>query len=368
MFCSKCGNPLPDNAKFCDKCGLTVTPASVTCGKCGAELPDGAKFCIKCGEKSAAVSAVAVVPEPFGAQSAHKTEPIHAPKPEPVSEREPDSDPKPQREPEAQAESVSAETVTPEIARVKRKTFCTKCGTELIGDAAFCSGCGMPAAANNAPNSGASNISQAVTKSPANTKPLGNKLISTVPYKGNGESASFFDDHVEFGGNSIRYSDVAKMDTRATASMTYAFIFIWGSFNGHIRFTLMNGQMVKIKVYGFSFWGIGSKGSAKRRFQSLFSAAYQIAAKAMAANALAQIRQGATINIAGIEINSSGASCKKLLKRELIYITKQNFGACGLDGYNVRIVDKSGNKLFAASDDSPNALLLPYVLTTLFGN
>jgi ribosomal protein L40E len=275
--------------------------------------------------------------------------------------------------PEASASGASAQGTV----------FCSKCGAALAVGAMFCGSCGETrVVTDDVQPEGytAADVQQTENPAPYTPSPqaapmqapysgqLGNNLLATVSYKGNGESARFFDDHVEFEGYSVRYSDIAIMDTHASASTTYAFIFIWGSFDGWIRFTLMNGQKIKIKVYGFSFWGIGSKGSAKRRFQPLFTAAYQIAAKAMAANALAQIRQGATVNLAGIEINSNGASCKKLLKREPIYITRQNFGACGLDGYSVRIVDKNGNKLFSTSDDSPNALLLPYVLTSLFGN
>ena len=121
-------------------------------------------------------------------------------------------------------------------------------------------------------------------------------------------------------------------------------------------------------MFGFSVFGIGTKGSAKRRFQPLFSTVYQIVAKSLAANVLTQIQQGATVSLAGIEINHDGASCKKLLRREPIYISKHNFGTCGLDGYSVRILDRNGANLIATSDNNANALLLPYVLTTLFGD
>ncbi len=77
--CAKCGNPLPENAKFCLECGEKVAPAVpagmivcpecgktvakgkfcfecghkfiTNCPKCGAELVSGAKFCLECGEK-----------------------------------------------------------------------------------------------------------------------------------------------------------------------------------------------------------------------------------------------------------------------------------------------------------------------------
>lgn len=77
--CTKCGAPLPQNAKFCLECGEKVAPVmqdnTVTCPscgktvakgkfcpecgykfitacpKCGKEIVPGAKFCLECGEK-----------------------------------------------------------------------------------------------------------------------------------------------------------------------------------------------------------------------------------------------------------------------------------------------------------------------------
>ena len=76
--CSKCGKPLPPNAKFCLECGAKVenlsenemicpncggkTPKGKFCTECGAklqnvcpncgkEVPQGAKFCLECGQR-----------------------------------------------------------------------------------------------------------------------------------------------------------------------------------------------------------------------------------------------------------------------------------------------------------------------------
>ncbi len=49
--CSKCVQPLPQNAKFCLECGTPVAPLDkpVVCLKCGMSTPK-AKFCLNCGE------------------------------------------------------------------------------------------------------------------------------------------------------------------------------------------------------------------------------------------------------------------------------------------------------------------------------
>ena len=76
--CPKCGNHLPDNAKFCLECGTKIEqlaenemicpacgkrtpkgkfcmecgqPLTNRCPNCGAEVPQGGKFCLECGAK-----------------------------------------------------------------------------------------------------------------------------------------------------------------------------------------------------------------------------------------------------------------------------------------------------------------------------
>ncbi|MDO4478005.1 MAG: SPFH domain-containing protein [Lachnospiraceae bacterium] len=77
-ICPKCGNALPENAKFCLECGTKIEPLGEkemicphcgektpkgkfcmncgqplanTCPNCGAEVPQGGKFCLECGTK-----------------------------------------------------------------------------------------------------------------------------------------------------------------------------------------------------------------------------------------------------------------------------------------------------------------------------
>ncbi|MBE6703604.1 MAG: zinc-ribbon domain-containing protein, partial [Ruminococcaceae bacterium] len=47
MLCPACGQKTP-KGKFCMECGA---PLIRKCPKCGNEVPDGAKFCLECGEK-----------------------------------------------------------------------------------------------------------------------------------------------------------------------------------------------------------------------------------------------------------------------------------------------------------------------------
>ena len=47
--CSKCGNLVPANNKFCNKCGAPIE-TEIICTECGAKNEMNAKFCTKCGK------------------------------------------------------------------------------------------------------------------------------------------------------------------------------------------------------------------------------------------------------------------------------------------------------------------------------
>src|SRR5205809_648380 len=51
MNCPRCEQENPTHARFCMKCGASIT---LTCTKCGTELPAGAAFCFCCGQAVAA--------------------------------------------------------------------------------------------------------------------------------------------------------------------------------------------------------------------------------------------------------------------------------------------------------------------------
>ena len=48
VFCAGCHNPMPDDSRFCPKCGKPAI-VSIRCLKCSADLPPDAAFCLKCG-------------------------------------------------------------------------------------------------------------------------------------------------------------------------------------------------------------------------------------------------------------------------------------------------------------------------------
>lgn len=54
MICKHCGNPLPDDSKFCGVCGNEVVHEQETkksfCTNCGAIMEEGSMFCSNCGQ------------------------------------------------------------------------------------------------------------------------------------------------------------------------------------------------------------------------------------------------------------------------------------------------------------------------------
>ncbi len=126
MQCTTCSATLPDNAKFCNKCGRPPEAAHEesaatgtaeeaaegnTCATCGAALLPEAKFCKKCGT---AVSG-AEAPSPTG---------------EPAK---------------VEAEAQQAVPTVQEGAP-QRENACATCGASLLPDAKFCAKCGTTVA------------------------------------------------------------------------------------------------------------------------------------------------------------------------------------------------------------------------------
>ncbi|NWG10776.1 zinc ribbon domain-containing protein [Candidatus Bathyarchaeota archaeon] len=50
IICLKCGNPNPNENKFCGTCGQALYPSPpIQCPKCSTTMPSNIKFCRRCG-------------------------------------------------------------------------------------------------------------------------------------------------------------------------------------------------------------------------------------------------------------------------------------------------------------------------------
>ena len=96
--CPGCGAEMPENVKFCQMCGASLTPQKRICKKCGAEAPDNVKFCQMCG--------IALTPPVTQPASAPTPQPAPAPDPQPSPQPAQASAPQPVPQP-AQASALS---------------------------------------------------------------------------------------------------------------------------------------------------------------------------------------------------------------------------------------------------------------------
>lgn len=107
MICSKCGSNIPDDSKFCVRCGSKIekdvaqvsnVPGTKICPGCGSELRLEAKFCAKCGMKQEVQPAVQPIPKPT---PQHEVQPASQPfiqvAPQPASQQTLKEPPKKER-------------------------------------------------------------------------------------------------------------------------------------------------------------------------------------------------------------------------------------------------------------------------------
>jgi len=61
MKCPHCQTELPDNAKFCNRCGKSVQ-AELVCSRCQHRNPQGSSFCLQCGQPLVSLQEPSSVP------------------------------------------------------------------------------------------------------------------------------------------------------------------------------------------------------------------------------------------------------------------------------------------------------------------
>ena len=87
-YCENCGAPLPENIRFCGRCGAPVNVGAEVkryCKNCHAELEPGAVFCSECGYRAE--------PEP-GPNPGPTPNPGPEPEPVPDPEQQPSGEPR----------------------------------------------------------------------------------------------------------------------------------------------------------------------------------------------------------------------------------------------------------------------------------
>jgi hypothetical protein len=201
------------------------------------------------------------------------------------------------------------------------------------------------------------------------------RFLVDVPFKSNGKSARFFDDHVEFNEQSIRYDEIETLTTNGgtTIHKLGGIIPVGRSFDGLVQFKTSSGKTAKIIMTSLAIFGIPVIRNPRRNaelFPPLFDAVYSIVAKSMAQKYIDMIQGGATVEVAGLIINHSAAASKTKAKasKDPVAIHKGNYHDCQLTGpYSVAVFDKQGEKIWSSSIwDYKNVLLIPHILDAIF--
>lgn len=83
MYCAKCGNSMPDTARFCGRCGEPRQAAGTRCPACGKPAEEGLLYCPECGSRLDA-PAQATAPAPVYAPAPAPTPAPQAAPPQPA--------------------------------------------------------------------------------------------------------------------------------------------------------------------------------------------------------------------------------------------------------------------------------------------
>jgi len=202
---------------------------------------------------------------------------------------------------------------------------------------------------------------------------ISENFLAEVPLKKKGQSVKFFDERVEFGGQTVNYADIDTLRANTDYTIhTYGGIPVWSDFRSGVHFKLKNNQTAKISLCSMRVFGIpfgGSPGKTSKLFPPLLDAVFAIIAKNMAGQYINSIKAGAEVEVCGLFINSTEASSFSKKKGKVPVINKENYResqitkACG-----VAVYDKPGEVLWCSSVwKTDNALLIPYILDAVFG-
>jgi len=197
--------------------------------------------------------------------------------------------------------------------------------------------------------------------------------LADVPFRSNGKSARFFNDRVEFNGQSILYNDIETLVTNgATTIHTYFGIPVARSFDGVVSFKMDSGKTHYINMNAMTIFGIPIIRNPRKNeklYPPLFDAVNSIVAKSMAQKYIDEIKRGATVEVAGLTIDSSEAISKAKASKLGAVINKENYHESRIAHiHSVSVYDKQGEMLWSSSVWSyKNILLIPYILDAIFG-
>lgn len=190
----------------------------------------------------------------------------------------------------------------------------------------------------------------------------GDGVIAVCNRKKNDKSpATFYADRVVIDGVTVPYADVDVINMYGS-STTYSFFY--ANFSGYVKLKLRDGRKLKWKTGGVAFLGLGGYKTKRQLFNEMFSVCMNTLVKARAAAYLAEIRNGGTVNIAGVAINSTGIAGKVAFKSVSIPFTEIG-GVDIASGYVRTYRTDNKNAVGAIAMQTDNAVCLVPIIETL---
>jgi len=200
-------------------------------------------------------------------------------------------------------------------------------------------------------------------------------FLAQVPFKTNGESLVFHDDHVEFKGQSLRYDQIESLVMDGRWDFEAGHMPAGSGFTGFVTFSMRDGGRHKVVINETTIFGIsvilGNPRNSHELFVPLFEAVYSILAKSVAQRFIHAIRQGQTVEVAGLLISETVAVRKGESPGVPGTIIKANYQKCQINDYGsgVTVFGKMGETLWISPVwNYTNVILIPHILDAIFGS
>ena len=191
------------------------------------------------------------------------------------------------------------------------------------------------------------------------------RLIGSYPCNARGDEVTFYEQHMDFRGQTVFYRDIESITEEAVTTRTRASLVYTTHFKGNFGIRLKNGTKTHFTVGGTSVYGMGNTNNAREMWKPISGQYRNIVAKYVAEGLIKEIRAGSTVSTGGLRISRDGFWFKKILKDEQ-FCSAADFGSCNYNGQHSVIMDRYGERLITVDRGVPNGLCLPYILNELY--
>jgi len=191
-----------------------------------------------------------------------------------------------------------------------------------------------------------------------------------IPYDKDRKAITFYDTFFDMDGDTVKYDDIAVVQTSALNSSSMIYFYFSNSFKYNFTFTTYDGAIHELKRKGYSAYGIGTYKRIKNEYGAVSEPMYNIVIRRVASRLVAEITDGAEACICGLVITKDRMTFTK--RKNNVEINRDNLDRIeNVNGYGASYVQiyVKGEKrpVFRASLSEPNARLILPVADCFFG-